>query len=109
MYFGLLRIPTRHLFKVTSWLIALLAAGMAAQAMAFLQQAQIITTLTEVVWNTSRFISEGSITGKALHTLIGYTDRPTALQLIVYMATLAVIFTLMRLFGHAPQEQKTAT
>jgi len=29
MYFGLMKIPTRHVFAVTSWLIALLAAGMA--------------------------------------------------------------------------------
>src|SRR5579863_804493 len=28
-YFGLLAIPTRYIFSVTSWLIALLAAGMA--------------------------------------------------------------------------------
>src|SRR5258707_11718260 len=31
LYFGLLRIPLKHLFTVTSWLILLLAAGMAAQ------------------------------------------------------------------------------
>src|SRR6266700_1307879 len=29
LYFGLVRIPVRHLFTVTSWLILLLAAGMA--------------------------------------------------------------------------------
>jgi high-affinity iron transporter len=108
MYFGLLRIPTRHLFKVTSWLISLLAAGMAAQAIAFLQQAQVITSFTQVVWNTSGFIADGSVTGKIFHTLIGYTDRPTGMQLIVYMATLAVIFTLMRLFGHASQKPQAA-
>jgi high-affinity iron transporter len=99
MYLGLLRIPSRHLFRVTSWLIALLAAGMAAQAMAFLQQADIVTALSRVVWNTSTFVSHGSVTGKVLHTLIGYTDRPTGLQLVAYVCTLVAIFTLMRLFG----------
>jgi high-affinity iron transporter len=38
-YLGLLTIPTRYLFSVTSTLITLLAAGMAAQAIAFLEQA----------------------------------------------------------------------
>ena len=38
-YFGLLAIPTRYIFSVTSWLIALLAAGMAAQAVQFLNNA----------------------------------------------------------------------
>ena len=102
MYFGLLRIPTRHLFRVTSWLIALLAAGMASQAIAFLQQAQIVTVFTRMLWNTSAFISEGSITGKVLHTLIGYSDRPSIMQAIVYILTLTTIFLLMRLFGHVP-------
>ena len=42
-YLGLITIPTRYLFAVTSTLIALLAAGMASQAIAFLQQADILT------------------------------------------------------------------
>jgi high-affinity iron transporter len=106
MYFGLLRIPTRHVFTVTSRLIALLAAGMAAQATVFLQQAGLVNVYSRVVWDTSGILSEGSLTGKALHSLIGYSDRPTGIQLIVYVATLVIIFTLMRLFGHPPQIQK---
>jgi high-affinity iron transporter len=102
IYFGLMRIPTRRLFAVTSWLIALLAAGMASQAVVFLQQAGLVTVLSHVVWDTSAVLSDGSIVGKALHTLIGYADRPTGIQLVVYAATLLTIFTLMRLFGHAP-------
>ncbi len=103
MYLGLLRIPTRHVFAVTSWLIALLAAGMASQAIVFLQQAGLVTVLPHVVWDTSAALSNGSLVGKALHTLVGYTDRPTGIQLVVYAATLAAIFALMRLFGHAPR------
>ncbi len=105
MFFGLLRIPARHLFTVTTWLIALLAAGMAAQAVVFLQQAGLVTVLSHTLWNTSGVLSDGSLTGKALHTLVGYTDRPTGIQLIAYVTTLALIFTLMRLFGHAPRPQ----
>jgi high-affinity iron transporter len=101
MYFGLLRIPTRHLFSVTSALIALLAAGMAAQAIVFLQQAGLVNVLSHVLWNTSNVISDGSIAGKTLHTLIGYTATPTGIQMIAYVGTLAIIFTLMRLYGHS--------
>jgi len=107
MYFGLLRIHTRHLFAVTSGLIALLAAGMAAQAVAFLQQAGLVNVLSHVVWNTSEFISDGSIAGKTLHTLIGYSERPTGIQLLVYVTTLTTIFTLMKLFGHAAPAKAT--
>jgi high-affinity iron transporter len=108
MYSGLMRIPSRYLFAVTSWLIALLAAGMASQAIVFLQQAGVVTVLSHVIWDTSGVLSDGSLAGKALHTLVGYADRPTGIQLLVYVATLVTIFTLMRLFGHAPQAPKRA-
>ena len=105
-YFGLVKIPSRYLFNVTGLLIAFLAAGMAAQAVAFLQQAQILTAFSVTAWNSSDFLSEGSIAGKVLHTLIGYTSRPTEMQLIAYVATLAMIFTLMRVFGYKVSTSK---
>ncbi len=104
-YLGLVTIPTRYLFGVTSALIALLAAGMAAQAIAFLEQANILTALDETVWDTSWILSDSSYLGRALHTLIGYVDQPTAMQLIVYAATLAIIAVLMKLFA-APASQR---
>jgi len=111
-YFGLLRIPGRYLFAVTSLMIAFLAAGMAAQAVLFLAQADILTALGRTVWDTSWLLSEGSILGKALHTLLGYSDQPTGMQLLVYVATLAVTFALMKLFAPSlpppPQGQPVA-
>ena len=59
-YLGLVTIPTRYLFAVTSALIALLAAGMAAQAIAFLEQADILTALDQTVWDTSWILSDSS-------------------------------------------------
>jgi high-affinity iron transporter len=98
-YAGLVRIPTRKLFAVTTVLIALLAAGMAAQAAAFLEKANWLTAMDNVVWDSAWLLSDASILGKALHTLIGYTDQPTAMQLVVYVAILAVTFVLMRFYG----------
>jgi high-affinity iron transporter len=107
-YVGLVTIPTRYLFAVTSTLIALLAAGMAAQAIAFLQQADILTALDQTVWDTSWILRDGSFLGRALHTLIGYVDQPTAMQLIVYAATLAIIALLMRVFAVPHSERPRA-
>jgi high-affinity iron transporter len=98
-YFGLVRIPVRALFTTTTVLIALLAAGMAAQAAAFLEKANWLTAMDTVVWDSGWLLSDSSIPGRALHTLIGYTDQPTAMQLTVYLAILAVTFVLMRLYG----------
>jgi high-affinity iron transporter len=107
-YLGLITIPARYLFAVTSTLIAFLAAGLAAQAIAFLQQADILTALDQTVWNTSWILSNSSYLGSALHTLIGYVDQPTAMQLIVYAATLTVMAVLMKLFS-APAAHRPRT
>jgi high-affinity iron transporter len=101
-YLGLLTIPQRYLFAVTTVMIAFLAAGMAAQAIAFLEQANVLTALGAIVWDSSWLLSDRSILGRALHTLIGYSDQPTALQFVVYLGTLAVTFALLRLFAHEP-------
>jgi high-affinity iron transporter len=96
MYLGLLTVPARYLFSVTSSLITLLAAGLAAQAVAFLQQAGYIEVLTSTVWDTSWLLSDDSVLGRLLHTLIGYTDRPSGAQLVAYLLTVTIIVVLMR-------------
>ena len=103
IYFGLVRIPMRHLFSVTSWLILLLAAGMASQAAAFLLQADLLPPLGQSLWDTSFLLSEQSLTGRVLHTLIGYTAQPAGIQLVFYLATVLVIGSLMRLVGSPPR------
>jgi len=107
-YFGLMRIPPRALFATTTVLITLLAAGMAAQAVAFLERANWLTPLDSVVWDSGWLLSESSIAGRTMHTLIGYTDQPTEMQLVVYAAVLLVTFMLMRLTGSQPVARRVA-
>ena len=52
-----------------------------------------------MVWDTGWLLPERGIAGRTLHTLIGYTDQPTEMQLVVYIAVLLVTFLLMRLTG----------
>jgi high-affinity iron transporter len=96
MYFGLLAIPARRLFAVTSGLITLLAAGLAAQAVGFLQQAGYLEELVQTWWDTGWLLSEKSVLGRMLHTLVGYTESPSGAQVVAYLLTLAVIVLLMR-------------
>ncbi|MDI9409186.1 MAG: FTR1 family protein [Candidatus Pacebacteria bacterium] len=99
LYFGLLSIPTRQMFRVTGWMIILLAAGMASQAVLYLQQAGTIAILTDTVWDSSAIVSDASLVGKLLGTLIGYTDQPNGMQLLAYGATLGILAVLMAVFG----------
>jgi len=107
-YFGLLAIPTRYIFSVTSWLIALLAAGMASQAVQFLNNAGLVVALDRTIWDTSWMLSEGSIFGRMLHALIGYTERPTEMQLIVYIGILLAMYVLMRIARYRPPKHVPA-
>jgi high-affinity iron transporter len=107
-YLGLLAIPSRYIFSVTSWLIALLAAGMAAQAVQFLNNAGLVVALDRTLWDTSWLLSEKSIFGRLLHTLIGYIDRPSEMQLLVYVATLFAMFLLMRIARYTPRQRVPA-
>ncbi len=102
MYRGLLRISSRYLFKVTTWLITLLAAGMAAQAAGFLTQADLLPPLVQTMWDTSGILAQNSVLGRVMQTLVGYVDHPSGIQVLFYAATLAAIVVFMRYYGSAP-------
>jgi len=104
-YWGLLAIPARHIFLVTTILIALLAAGLAAQAVHFFYMAGWVNVLGTPLWDTSAWLSQNSLIGKMLQTLIGYNDQPTAMQLIAYLGTLAVMAALMQIARIAPHRR----
>lgn len=97
IYRGLLAIPTGKLFSVTNGLVALLAAGMAGQAAAYLVKADWIPSLGDQLWDTSAILSDASLLGRALHALVGYSDRPMGVQLAAYLVVLAALFGLSRL------------
>jgi high-affinity iron transporter len=95
------------LFGVTTTLITFLAAGLAAQSVVFLQQAGLITTLSATVWDTSQFLTDSGLIGRVLHTLVGYTDQPSGMQVVVYATTLLIIFSLTKLL--APNKPRHRT
>jgi high-affinity iron transporter len=78
---------------------------MAAQAVIFLQNGGWLEYFTGTVWDTSWLIKEDSVTGRLLHTLVGYSEAPNGAQLIVYVATILAIMVLMRMVN---QKQQTA-
>lgn len=99
LYRGLLAIPARRFFALTNGLIALLAAGMAGQAAAVLASVDILPSWGQHVWNSSSLLPEDSMVGRALHALVGYSDRPCGIQLAAYLATLGFLALGMRLIA----------
>ena len=97
LFAGLLRIPLKWFFSATSFLVLLLAAGMAAQSARFLIQADVIPSLASPVWDTSSFVANSSIPGKLLQGLLGYDARPAGMQIAFFIAAIVVILIGMSL------------
>jgi high-affinity iron transporter len=108
LYRGLVAIPARKLFAITNGLIALLAAGMAGQAAALLARANLAPTLGDQVWDTSAILRDDSLIGRALHAMVGYSDRPVGVQVIAYLVVLGVLITAGRMIGHHPRTRAVA-
>lgn len=102
LYRGLVAIPLSRLFAVTGVLIALLAAGMAAQAAAILAGADLIPALGYQLWDSSAILSQSSLPGRALHALVGYADRPMGIQLLTWAVVLTVLLVGARLARRLP-------
>lgn len=94
MYRSLLAIPIGRLFAVTNGLVALLAAGMAGQVGLLLAQAGLIPTFGDQLWDTSWLLRDDGIVGRALHALVGYSDRPMGIQLTAYLVVLTGLIAL---------------
>ena len=95
MFFGLMRIPVRWFFSVTSTLL-LLAAGLAGQMARYLIQADWLPSLASPIWDMSHILPTKSAIGSVLHVLVGYEASPTGMQMLFYTITLVAI-----LFGTA--------
>ncbi len=101
IYKGLLKISMRYFFTVTSWLLVLLVAGMISQGLGFLVAAGKFGGLSHTVWDSSWLLDDQGIVGLSLRALLGYTARPTEVQLIAYALTLLSFVVLMNFPGAA--------
>ncbi len=97
LYRGLMRIPVRHIFAVSAWLLLLLAAGMAAQLAQILIQADLLPPVVQPIWDTSRWLPSESGLGSLLHALFGYDPQPSATQVAFAGTVLAGVLFATRI------------
>ncbi|OYZ90854.1 MAG: hypothetical protein B7X99_16490 [Rhizobiales bacterium 17-65-6] len=108
LYRGLVAIPVKALFKTTTILITLLAAGLAAQSVGILQDAGFIQSLSDPLWDSSWLLADDGAVGRVLRTLVGYRAQPTGMEVAAYLATVAVIVILSRLVNGRIAKAKQA-
>jgi len=96
IYKGLVHIPLKHLFGVIGWVLILLAAGMASQAVQNLVVIGVLPPLIDPIWNSSGWLPESGFLGEVLHVMIGYADHPSGMQMLTFLLSLVVIASLNR-------------
>ncbi len=87
------KINLRRFFQVLGVALMIFAAGLLADATENLQRLGWLPFGRSVLWNTRAFVAESSNTGDVLHSLVGYADRPTLLQVLVWVIYVAIATT----------------
>jgi len=85
------RLDVRAFFRVTSVLLILFAAGLAAHGVHELQEAGVLPVIIEHVWDINHILDENSTVGSILKALFGYNGNPSLLETVSYVAYYLVI------------------
>lgn len=99
LYFGLVSIPTKYVFKITTYLLMFLSAGMASVGAKYLVAAGYFDNLSATVVDMSSLLSENSIAGQVLHSMFGYSERPMQIQVLFYLATIIIFLVASKFSG----------
>ena len=78
-------------FTVIGVLLMIFAAGLVADAVQNMQELGWLPVLSSPMWHTASFLSQDSAFGDVMHSFFGYSDSPTALQLLMYIGYLAIV------------------
>jgi len=78
-------------FTVIGVLLMIFAAGLVADAVQNMQELGWLPVLSSPMWHSASFLSEDSAFGDVMHSFFGYSDAPTALQLLMYVCYLAIV------------------
>ena len=96
LYQGLMKYAGKYVFKISSILLTMIAAGLASEAAGIMTSSGIIESLSNQLWDSSWLVQNDSITGKILNITIGYDSRPNGMQIIFYFATIILTFGMMK-------------
>ena len=88
VYVAGVRLQLRTFFKVTSILLVVFGAAILRYAIHEFEEVSWVPPIVESVWNTGQWVPTSSPLGAVLQALIGYTSRPSLMQLIGYFGYL---------------------
>lgn len=98
------RVDLRSFFRVTTILLVLFAAGLVSHAAHELVEAGVLEAIEgPALWSTAGVLSQDDGLGSVLRALFGYSDEPHVIEVVAYVAYLAIAWALSRTrFARAP-------
>lgn len=93
------RVDVRTFFRITGVLLLLFAAGLVAYGVHELQEAGLVPTIVEHVWDINHLLDEDGALGSLLKALFGYNGNPSLLEVIAYGGYLTVVGLLSAAAG----------
>jgi len=79
-------------FQVTSVILILFAAGLVAHGVHEFNEAGVIPSIVEHVWDINHILNEKATVGVLLKTLIGYNGNPSLTEVISYILYYVVLW-----------------
>lgn len=98
LFASTIRLDLRRFFQVTGFLLILFAAGLVAHGVHELNEAGIIPSVIEHVWDVNPILDENSTLGSMFKALFGYNGNPSLTEVLAYFAYFVAIFFSLRLF-----------
>lgn len=91
IYVAGVRLQLRTFFRVTGILLLIFGAAILRYGISEFEEVGWAPPIVEEVWNTGGWVSISSPLGAVMQALLGYTPRPSLLQLIAYVGYLLVV------------------
>ena len=90
-----MKLSLRGFFGATNILLIVFAAGLVGLGIHEFNEAGVIPSIIEHVWDVNRILSDKSEVGLLLKALIGYNGNPSLTEVAAYIAYLVALITIM--------------
>lgn len=91
VFVGLKGMNLKYLFNTSSTLLILFSAGLFAHGVHEFQEAMVLPTFIEHIWDVNHLVDENGLIGGFMQSLFGYNGNPSLLEVCVYSGSLLLM------------------
>lgn len=96
LFHGSIKLSLEAFFKVSSYLILFIVAGLVSLFVKGMQAYEYLPTFITPLYDSSFIVTNDSMPGRFLGVLVGYDAMPSLLQVLAWVAYVILIITFLR-------------